>query len=362
MIVSILVFIITLLVLVVSHELGHFLMAKKFGVKVLEFGFGVPPKIWSKMWGETKISINLLPIGGFVRLLGEDEGDKNVRDNPRSFASKPVGQRILMVGAGVVVNLILSWALFYIVLANQEWRIIYPTLEPAVVVADLQDNFPAKEVGIKVGERIVKIDNLGIRNIDEAVRAIKSKPSQKLNLTLSDIDGKTSRVVEVTPELAENGEGRIGVAFSPVPFKIYLSPTERVFSGITYSWDLTRLTFQGLGRLISDIGQGNYQRASESVAGPIQIGVVAHSFVSSGWEATLPYLWFVGVISLTLTIFNSLPFPALDGGRVLFMLVELITRKKVNPDFERWVHTIGMAILLTLMVLVALSDIRKFLV
>src|SRR3989338_425489 len=362
MLVSIVVFAITLLVLVVSHELGHFLVARKFGVKVLEFGFGIPPKIWSRMFGETRVSVNALPIGGFVRLLGEDEADKIVRSDPRSFAIKPVGQRILIVGAGVVVNLVLSWMLFYIVLINQNWRIIYPTLESAVVVAELSDNFPAKEAGIRVGEKITKVDSVQIENVDTAVRLIRSQANNQVSLTLSDVDGKTTRVVEVIPKLMENGEGRIGVAFSPVPFKIYQTPLEKFFSGITYSFDITRLTFQGLGRLVSDVGQGNYKPVSASVAGPIQIGAVAHNFVSNGWQATIPYLWFVGVISLTLTIFNSLPFPALDGGRILFMLVELITRRKINANLEKWVHTVGMVILLTLMVLVALSDIYKFLV
>lgn len=359
MVLTIIVFAITLLILVISHELGHFLVAKKFGVKVLEFGFGLPPKLFSKRYGETKYSINALPIGGFVQLLGEDETDKELLKNPRSFSSKPTWQRILIVGAGVFINLIFAWILFYIVLFNQNWRIIYPTLEPTVVVADVQDNFPAKAAGIQVGERILKIDGTPFTELEDTIRYIRARANQPIKLTLGDIDGNNPRELELTPKEVNPGDGRIGVAFSPIPFKQYKTTTERIFSAPSYSWDLTKLTFQGFGKLFFDLGKGNYKSASQSVSGPVGLVQATNGFVSSGWQATLPYLWFVGVISLTLSIFNSLPFPALDGGRIFFMLIELVTGKRVNQNFERIVHSVGMIILLTLMVLITISDISK---
>lgn len=359
MFITAVIFVLTLLVLVVSHELGHFLVAKRFGVKVLEFGFGIPPKLWSKVIGETKWSVNLLPVGGFVRLLGEDETDGEIRGDPRSFAVKPTWQRILIVGAGVTVNLLLAWVLFYTVLFLQNWRIIYPSLEPVVVISDVVSNMPASESGVRVGEKVISVDGIEAKTIDQVARIIKSKPELQVKLVLADIDGGNLRVVDLTPKKVEGDEGRIGVAFSPIPFKSYQGGLNRALSAPSYSWDLTRLTFQGLGKLINNLTTGNISQASESVAGPIGLVGVTNGFVQSGWQATIPYLWFVGVISLTLAIFNILPIPALDGGRILFMLVELIFRRKVNPKFEKWVHTFGMAVLLALMALVTISDIGK---
>lgn len=226
MILTILVFLLTLLVLVVSHELGHFLMAKKFGVKVLEFGFGLPPRVWGKKIGETLVSLNWLPLGGFVKLLGEDEANADIRDNERSFASKPVGQRITMVSAGVVVNLILAWILFYTVLFFQDFKIQYPLTSPAAMITLIEPGFPAQAAGIKEGEIIEKINDQEISDIETAVSVIKSHPNQELKITLTDLDHKYERMVNVTPQ-DQSGQGKIGAGFSAIPYRSYNTFTEK---------------------------------------------------------------------------------------------------------------------------------------
>lgn len=354
-----LIFLTTLLILVLCHEFGHFLMARKFGIRVLEFGFGLPPRIWGKKFGQTLVSLNALPIGGFVRLLGEDETDKKILNDPNSFAVKEAWKRILVVGAGVVMNLSLAWILFYVVITFSNFTIIYPSLKPIIIVADVQEGLPAYQAGMKRGERILLIDNKSIKNIEEAITYIRSKPNQEILLTISDIEGKSRRQINLTPAKVESGQGLLGVVFSPVPFKQYKSFSEKLFSGITYSWDLTQLTFSGLGQLFSDLAAQNYQKASESVAGPIGIAVATKNIVGMGTEGLVPYIWFIGVISLTLAIFNILPIPALDGGRLLFLLYEFLFKKKVNPDIEKLIHSVGFALLVTLMVLITFSDIKK---
>lgn len=368
MFVSILIFIITLLVLVLIHEFGHFLVAKRFGIKVLEFGFGIPPRIWGKKIGETIYSINWLPLGGFVRLLGEDEEEglkTNKKDlkNSKDFRAKSVWQRIIVVVAGVSMNLVLAWMLFYIVIIAQNFRIIYPVLEPGVYIAQVQNDFPAYAAGIKSGEKLVSIDNQKISDIDQAKKLIKAKNGQAVNLVLGDSDGNNLQTVSVTPKKLPNGETLIGVVFSPIPFRQYSRPLEKVFSGITYSWDLTKLTFAGFGRLAQEIVFGQFGQVSKSVSGPVGLAVITNDILSSGNLAMviLPYLWFVGVISLTLAIFNVLPIPALDGGRLFFLLLESITGKRVKEDVERVVHQIGFVLLLTLALLITYSDIRKLL-
>lgn len=356
MLISIIIFIFTLLVLVLIHELGHFLMAKRFGIKVEEFGFGIPPKIFGKKIGETIYSINALPLGGFVRLLGEDE--IGGAQNPRDFRAKSVWQRITVVIAGVVMNLILAWLIFYSVIIYQNFKIIYPTLESAAYVGYLEKDFPAEKAGIKIGDKVLKVDGKDVKQFDLARNFIRESKGQTIRLTLSDLDGNNAKEITVTPKKVDN-DFLIGVGFSPIGIKFYQTPISKIFSGITYSFDLTKLTFVGLNKTISDLAGGNVESVSKSVSGPVGLANISHDILSGGRQALPFYLWFVGVISLTLSIFNVLPVPALDGGRLLFLIIEAVTKKKVKEDVERWVHQIGFAILLTLALLVTYSDVSK---
>ena len=365
MLFSIIIFIITLLILVIIHELGHFLVAKKFGIKVEEFGFGIPPRIWGKKIGETIYSINWLPFGGFVRLMGEDEVDtiklRNKRPNSKDFRAKSVWQRIAVVVAGVLMNLILAWILFYIVIVGQNFRIIYPVAETGVYIAEIEQNFPAQKAGLQIGEKLISIDNQTISSIDSARNFIKSKNGLPVTLTLTDTDGNHLRRISITPKKLDTGDILIGVIFSPIPFREYSTISEKVFSGITYSFDLIKLTFAGLGTLSHDLFYGNFGKVSESVSGPVGMAAITNDILSIGWSAILPYAWFVGIISLTLAIFNVLPIPALDGGRLLFLVIEAVTKRRVKENIERIVHQVGFALLLALALLVTFSDIRKML-
>lgn len=358
MIISIIIFILTLLVLVIIHELGHYLAAKKFGIKVEEFGFGIPPRIIGKKIGETIYSLNALPLGGFVRLLGEDEVEKDVLKNPRSFAHQHVYKRIFVVIAGVLMNLLLAWAIFYMVIVYQNFRIIYPVLEPAVFVGFLEKDFPAEKSGVKAGDRVLQIDGKEVKKFEDVRNTIKEKKGESVDLTVANIDGKEKKVLKLTPQKV-NDDFLIGIGFTPVPIKHYETSKERMFSGITYSWHLTKTTFDGLGKLFSDLFAGNFQTASQSVSGPVGLANMSSEILSGGRQALPFYLWFVGVISLTLSIFNVLPIPALDGGRLLFLVIEAITGKKVRAEVETLIHQIGFAILLGLAFLVTYSDISK---
>lgn len=368
MILTIIIFVITLLILVVSHEFGHFAAAKKFGVKVLEFGFGLPPRLLGKKKGDTIYSLNALPIGGFVRLYGEDESDSKILKDKDSFASKSVLQRAVIVVAGVVMNLLLAWLMFYIVLAAQGFTIIYPTASPVVQITDVEPNSPAYKAGIKQGEIIDSINGVSVQGdmnnpdtgIDQVKNLISGHTNQSITMDLSDVSKTYTREVTVRPEKLDSGSPRIGVGLSPVSFKEYKTLPEKMFSGISYSFDLTKLTYQGLGTLFSDISHKDLSKASDQVAGPVGMVVIANNILSIGLQAVLPYLWFVGVISLTLAIMNILPFPALDGGRLLFILIEAVFGRKVSPELESYIHTVGMAILMLLILLVTYSDLRKF--
>lgn len=360
MLFSIIIFVITLIILILIHEFGHFLAAKKFGIKVEEFGVGIPPRILGKRIGETLYSVNWIPYGGFVRLLGEDEpGSLTESEKSRDFRAKPVLQRILVVTSGVVMNLFLAWILFYVVLIFQNFKIIYPTLESAAFVGYVENNFPAKDAGIQAGDRILEVDNKKVTGFEDARKFIKAKNGAEVELKISDIDGNNQKVLKVKPKKSDSGEYLIGVAFTPLPFKEYKSGAEKLFSGVTYSYDLTRVTFLGLGRTLGSLFSGDFKSASQDVSGPVGIAKVTNNILSIGSDAILPYLWFVGVISLTLSIFNVLPIPALDGGRIFFLIIEAVIGKKVKMEIEKVIHQVGFAVLIFLAFLVTYSDIHK---
>lgn len=375
MIFTIIVFIFTLLILVISHELGHFLAAKKFGVKVLEFGFGLPPKILGKKFGETLFSLNALPIGGFVRLFGEDETDKEVLKNTRSFAAKPVLQRIVIVVAGVVMNFLLAVILFWIVLFARGFEESIPLLAPhqfagvnqvnesVVLIGDISPGSPAEEAGIKGGDRVTEVSGVKLENAEQFVSLAKQSAGEKLTLTLVDPSEKV-RQVEVSPRAnPPDGQGPLGVSIGTVNIAHlkYETPLQKATSGVVHSYNLMSYSFNILGRLISaSFAAKTLEPVSGSVAGPVGITNLTGAILQT--EAPLiPYLNFVALLSLNLAIINILPFPALDGGRLFFLAIEGVTRRKVKPEVERLIHTIGMALLIALIVAITLSDISRLL-
>ncbi len=376
----ILVFIITLLILVLIHEFGHFIMAKKFGIKVLEFGFGIPPRIFGKKFGETIYSMNWLPFGGFVRLLGEDEPapltESDGGEKSRYFSNRPVWQRVVVVLAGVFMNLILAWIIFWIVIVGQNFKVQLPLLldynfigaqesiENMIVVSAVAEDSPAQESGIKSGDRVLAADDKFIKNSNDLVSLARSKAGGKIKLTLSDLAQTSYKTIEVAPrENPPDGQGPLGIAlgsFEVVNLK-YETILQKIFSAPTYSINLAGYNIKILSKLISTaVLKNDLTPISQSVAGPIGITNIVREVLEIK-NPLIPYLNFLAVLSLNLTIVNVLPFPGLDGGRLLFLVIEGITRKRLHSTIEKYVHTVGLAILLTLIVLITVSDLRKIL-
>jgi regulator of sigma E protease len=370
----ILVFIITLLILVVIHELGHYFAAKFFNIKVLEFGFGIPPRAWGKKIGETIWSLNWLPFGGFVRLLGEDETDKEVLDNKRSFANQAVWKRITVVVAGVVMNLLLAWLLFYIVLGFQGFKTKLPLLtdyhftginqsvETSIIVGNIAKNSPADQAGLKDGDRVMAINGLPVADASKFVEEVKTSAGKEVKLTISDLQGNNTREVTVIPRVnPPEGQGALGVSLGGIKM-VNLSfdtPSQKVFAGPIYSYNLVGYSGKILGETIGfSVKEQNIEPVSNAVAGPVGITSVVAQILSVE-NPLLPYLDFVAALSLNLAIVNVLPFPGLDGGRLFFLIIEGITRKKTHVVIEKYVHTIGLVVLLSLIILITISDIRK---
>lgn len=349
---TILIFIVILTVLVLIHELGHFLVAKKLGIKVEEFGFGLPPRAFGRKIGETIYSINWLPIGGFVKLFGEDDPGVALikRKGPqtsRSFAHRPLWQRASVVVAGVVMNFVLAVVVISFIFTQ---GVAVPT--DRVHIEQVIEGTPAEQVGLKKGDVILAIDGKEVKNTTEVISTTRDKLGREVALTIEREKQKVD--VKVTPRRdAPADEGPMGVAISSVEFKKYSIVEAPVF-GTIESLRLSVLTAKGLGLAFWNwVILGT---VPQDIAGPVGIAQITGRAVEFG---PLSVLSFLGLLSLNLAILNILPIPALDGGRLLFMLIELVTRRRINPHFERYAHTIGLVILLGLMVLVTFRDISR---
>lgn len=374
MVITIIIFVITLLILVVSHEFGHFITAKKFGVKVLEFGFGLPPKVLGKKIGETIYSLNLLPIGGFVRLFGEDEVEEKVLKDKRSFAAKKVWQRIIIVTAGVWANIALAMIIFWLVLFAQGFKEQIPLLAPfkfagvnqsneaVIVVGKVSSDSPASLAGLNPGDRIAEFNGQRLESAEKLSELTKDFAGEKVTLTLINPE-EEKRQVEIVPRKdPPEGQGPLGVELGSITVAnlSYQTPAQKILSGPVHSYNLASYSFAVLGKFIGQaFEEKSLQPVSGTVSGPVGITNVAGMILQTK-SPLIPYLNFVGLLSLNLGIINILPFPALDGGRLFFLVIEAVFRRRVKAEVEKWIHTIGMAILIALIVLVTLSDIKKF--
>ncbi len=357
MFVTILVFVLILSVLVLVHEFGHFITAKKLGIKVEEFGIGFPPRVFGKKIGETVYSVNLLPIGGFVKLYGEDNaGGGSIKkttaavqaDLERAFFARPLWQRMLVVTAGVVMNFILAVVIISYLFASQ--GVSVPTEN--VVVTDVLKNSPAALAGLQKDDRILSINGIKLTETEVFIRVAQSNKGKEVVLQV-DRAGKVSSVTVVPRINYPKGEGPIGVGISNIEIKKY-TWYEAPFYGTVEALKFTWLILQGLGTMVGDLVFRGIK--PEGVAGPIGVAQLTGQAVSVGFAAVL---WFTALLSLNLAVLNILPIPALDGGRFFFMVIELVTRRKVSQRYESLAHAVGLVMLLSLMVVITLLDISR---
>lgn len=352
--------IVVLSLLVLLHELGHFLIAKLFGIRVEEFGIGLPPKALSLgKYSETEYSLNWLPIGGFVRLAGE-EHDPTLWEkiNPlirsRMFFAKPAWQRALVIVAGVAANFLVGILLFSVVYA----KLGIPQLSgEQVMITEAVEGSPAALAGIAAGDVLVRVGGVEIANSDQFIELIKTKKGQAVTLYLAKLDGngnksESERVVTVVPrENPPEGQGALGVGVATVPIVTYekkvwyQAPFYAVAEGFKETWGWTREFL----RIFAHPAQ-----LLQNLSGPVKVVQIGQQAVSEGWVMIFR---FAGIISLNLAIFNLLPIPALDGGRLLMVGLEKIIGRKRVAKAERYVNAFGMGFLILLLLTVTVKDI-----
>lgn len=361
---SVILFLAVLFVLILVHEWGHFIVAKKTGMRVDEFAIGFPPKIFGIKKGETEYTINLLPIGGFVRIFGENPTEpRSEEDEPRSFSARPYWAQALVLVAGVTMNVIFAWILFaatFMIGVPTAVDEGVATAEASLYVAGILPNGPLADK-LPVGAEIKTITSLN----DEIVSPkpstfssfVQSYPNEEVKITY--VMGDEEKTISVTPVagLIEGNEDKVAVGVSLALVEInkqsffasLVSATEATWSG------LMGITV-GLYGLISDSIKGTADFSQ--VAGPIGIVGLVGDAASYGLTSLLT---FTAIISLNLAIINMLPIPALDGGRLVFVAIEAVTRRPINPVWTGRVNLIGFALLMLLMVVVTWNDIARLL-
>jgi len=355
---TILIFIIILGLLIFVHELGHFIMARRAGMKVEEFGFGFPPRLFGFKKGETLYSINWIPLGGFVKILGEDGQslDKG------AFGSKSAWRRFLVLIAGVTMNMIFAWVLISIGLT-----IGLPTLvdegqvfpananvrESRITVLFVEPDTPAQKQGLRAGDVIASLDGNQFTQVFEVQDYNSIKVGQPVQYEI--IRGDSTLDITIIPRVnPPEGEGAIGIALG-VAAKVSYPWYKAIVLGFQQTFSLTIQIFAALGALIGSIFSD--RALLGSLTGPVGIAVITRDVAQLGFANLLQ---FTAVLSVNLAIINALPFPALDGGRIFFLIVEKIRRKKLKPVIEGYANTIGFFLLISLMVWVTVKDVGKF--
>ncbi len=360
---SIIIFIVILLVLVVSHEFGHFIVAKKSGIRVDEFSFGFPPKIYGKKVGETTYNLNALPFGGYVKIFGEngDDPDVSEEDKKRSFVNKPRYIQAAVLVAGVVMNFLVAWLLLSVGFMSGLPSSV--SMAPSgsnidnryITVTNVVKSSPAEIGGLKTGDKLLKLvtpkDYTEVSSAESVQYFVKKHAGESIKIEY--LRGKENKETEVTPINNKEGVPAIGIAMDTIG-TLKLPIHKAVWEGLKLTTDITISTAVGFYNLISQAVVGKADMSS--VTGPVGIVGVVGDAASFGF---IYLLSFTALISINLAVINLLPFPALDGGRLLFLLIEKIKGSRIKPEIGNLINMIGFGLLMVLMVFITYHDIVK---
>lgn len=359
---TIIIFLLVLGVLVFVHELGHFLAAKISKMRVDEFALGFPPRLFSIKKGETKYSINLLPLGGYVKIFGESpDPAKSEEKDPRSFVSKNRGLQTFVLLAGILFNILFAWGLFsygFITgIPTSSSAAPSERLEnPRLLILSTYPDSPAQKVGLRSGDEILFVgtdsDKVEMINQDTVSQFINSHPGKDISVLIK--RGNETTTFTLTPEehIIE-GKYAIGVSMDYVGI-LKLPPFQAIAQGGLFTIDTTVGVAKGMTKFITDAVTGKGSLAE--VTGPVGIANLVGDVTKLGFSYLITFTAF---ISINLAILNLVPFPALDGGRLLFVIIEAVTRKKIPVAFANTLNTIGFFLLILLMVVITYKDIVR---
>ena len=350
---TLLVFIATFTLIVAIHEFGHYASARLLGMKVLEFAFGFPPRLVGVRRGETEYTLNWIPFGGFVRILGQDDfsiKQEGVGD-PRAFTSKPWWAQALVLAAGVFMNFVLAFVILTIAFSIGGAK----TASGNVSIVEVQPGSPALAAGIRPGDIVRVIDGTPTRTTQAVVNIVTRAAERGRDVTLEiERGGAALPPITVTPRATPPpGQGPLGIKLDDLT-PTALAPPQAAGQAVA-------LIKEVVGQIVALPGQLLSQRAAPTggapvVGGPIEIFRVTGQVSDQGLPAVL---LLIGVLSVNLGVINIIPFPGLDGGRLFFVLLGAITRRRLSPQVEAAIHAVGFVLLIGLLIIVSIGDVRR---
>jgi len=344
---SIVALIIVLGVLIFFHELGHFLVARFFGVGVEKFSLGFGPRLVGRQVGRTDYRISAIPLGGYVKMVGEEP---DPADLPFSFTHKPVGQRMAIVAAGPAFNILLALVIFYFVFLFAGMSVLLPT------IGEVSEHSPAAAAGLRQGDRITAVDGNPVATWQDMAQLITASQGRPLSVQYrrGDAEGR----VRITPEVrqTENIFGEpvtryvIGITAAGQVETRRVGPLEAAVTAATQTWAITEMTVLSVAKIISGT------LSPKTLGGPIMIAEMAGQ---QAREGLVNLMFFTALISINLAILNILPIPVLDGGHLLFFTIEALRGRPVSRRLREIAQQAGMFLLMLLMILVFYNDILR---
>lgn len=348
--ISIVSMIILLGVLIFAHEFGHFIVAKKSGVGVLKFSLGFGPKIFGKKVGETEYLLSAFPLGGYVKLLGESDVEGlSEEDQKRSFSRQPVFKRIMIVAAGPAFNFLLAIVIFTIV-----YMVGIPTLTSEIGM--VQENSVAYEAGLKQGDVIIAIDGMQISRWNRLAETISISEGRTLKISFN--RNGVRQELTVKPKLLKSknifGEEvdsyKLGISPAPKTVIERLNPLEAGWASLKQTWLISKLTLVSLVKIVEGVV------SPKTLGGPILIAQMAGT---QAREGVIPFVLFMALLSINLAVLNLLPIPVLDGGHLLFYLIEIVKGSEVSVKWREMASQVGFVLLIILMIFVFMMDIDR---
>jgi len=335
--------------MILSHELGHFFMAKRMGVKVEIFSLGFGPKLWSTKRGDTEYSLSLIPVGGYVKMAGDEPGEKTINAE-WEFCSKPVSKRFGIVAAGPFVNYILGFILFSLVF------MVGAPMQTSRI-GSILDNYPAQKAGLKKNDLITEINSKKVKYWEDVLEIIHNNKGEDIKLRINRNARNLNFVIRGKKEGIKDIFGKrvvrtmIGIAPSDEVVFIKYGILESVSKGATTVWSVTKLTYRMIWGMITG------SVSAKEVGGPITIIAMTGKAARMGISHLL---WISALISTSLAIFNLLPFPILDGGHILFLGLEKIKRRPLDKKIQEIAQQVAFVLLITFVLFVSWNDILRF--
>ncbi len=325
--------------LVFIHELGHFLLAKRVGIRVDEFALGFGPAIASVKRGDTLYSVRLLPLGGYVRMAGSTPQDQ---DDARGFAKRTVGQRMQVILAGPVMNFLLAAVIFTLAFATYGFVKV-----DGAAVGQVLPGKPAERAGLRTGDRVVAVDGTPVSQWEDLVARIQSNLGRKMVLTVN--RGGQTLNLSVTPEQSQDAPGKGFIGIGPSVIRVRPSIFGSIGMALGETGRMTLLLITGLTTAL-------FHGQTANLAGPVGVTQMISEATKAGF---MSLLYLAAALSANLGLVNMLPIPALDGSRFMFLIIEAIRGRPVDPEKENFIHFIGFAFLLLLMVALTYRDITR---